>query len=99
MSEFLFLGTRRMAAAEVSPARTVRDLLALIAWYRGLRRWGLMRSFAVDQARRGGPGVYLVVRASSFAAAGRLAAGWERLACYDVTVLPLSGGTASGSSW
>ena len=99
MSEFLLLGTRRIAAAEVSLATTVRDLFALIAWYRGLRRWGLMCSFAVDHARRGGPGVCLVVRASSLAAAARLAAGWERLACYDVTVLPLCGGTISGSSW
>jgi hypothetical protein len=89
VSEFLLLGIRPVVPGELSPARAARDLAALAAWHRCLRRWGLLRSFAVGHQGRAGSGACLVVRVSSPAAAGRLAAGWERLAGYDVTVLPL----------
>ena len=89
MSEFLLLGIRPVATGELSPARAARDLVALAAWHRCLRRWGLLRSFAVGQQGHSGPGACLVVRVSGPAAAWRLAAGWERLAGYDVTVLAL----------
>lgn len=88
MSDFLLLGIRPVAPGELSPAGVARDLVALAAWQRCLRRWGLLRSFAVGH-QGPGPGACLVVRVSSPAAAWRLAAGWERLAGYDVTVLPL----------
>jgi hypothetical protein len=89
VSEFLLLGLRPVVPGELSPARAARDLVALAAWQRCLRRWGLLRSFAVGSEGRAGPGTCLVVRVSGPAAAWRLAAGWERLAGYDVTVLPL----------
>jgi hypothetical protein len=89
VSEFLLLGIRPVAPGELSPARAAGDLVALTAWHRCLRRWGLLRSFAVGQHSRSGPGACLIVRVSDPAAAWRLAAGWERLAGYDVAVLPL----------
>jgi hypothetical protein len=89
VSEFLLLGIRPVLPGELSPARAARDLVALAAWHRCLRRWGLLRSFAVGHQGPAGPGACLIVRVSGPAAAWRLAAGWERLAGYDVTVLPL----------
>jgi hypothetical protein len=89
MSEFLLLAARRAAPRELSPACAARDLLTLAAWHQCLRRWGLLRSFALGRGGRAGLGTCLVVRVSGPAAAQRLAAGWERLAGYDVTVLPL----------
>jgi len=46
VSEFLLLGIRPVAQGELSPAHAARDLVALAAWHRCLRRWGLLRSFA-----------------------------------------------------
>ena len=99
MSEYLLLGMRTAAAAELSPARTGRHVAASAAWHQWLRRWGLLQSFALapgDQAWPAGsfgypaqPRAYLVVRASGLAVADRLAAGWARVAGYDVQVLPL----------
>jgi len=89
VSDFLLLGIRPVVPGELSPARAARDLAALTAWHRCLRRWGLLRSFAVGHQGQAGPGTCLVVRVSGPAAARRLAAGWERLAGYEVTVLPL----------
>jgi hypothetical protein len=89
VSEFLLLGTRRPALGELSPAGAARDLAALAAWHRCLRRWGLLRAFGVGRGCPATPGACLVVRVSGLAAAQRLAAGWGRLAGYDVTVVPL----------
>jgi hypothetical protein len=96
VSEFLLLGTRPAIPGELSPARAARDLAALAAWQGCLRRWGLLASFGVGRAGRGGPAACLVVRVSSPAAAWRLAAGWQRLAGYDVTVLPLADAADGG---
>ena len=92
MSEFLLLGTRPVAAQEVSPARAAHDLVALAAWHGWLRRWGLLRSYAVRPPWLAGPRVLLLVRATGPAAARRLAAGWERAGGYQVTVVPMCDG-------
>jgi hypothetical protein len=89
MSEFLLLGTRLAAPAQLSPARAGHDLAALATWHGWLRRFGLLRSFAVRCGRHAEPAACLVVRVSGQAAAQRLAARWESLAGYQVTVLPL----------
>jgi hypothetical protein len=89
MSEFLLVGTRQAAPGELSPACAARDLIALAAWHGWLRRWGLLRSFAVRREDRAVPGACLVVQVSGPAAAERLAAGWERLAGCEVAVLQL----------
>jgi hypothetical protein len=97
VSEFLLLGTRPAPAPEMSPARAARDLAALAAWHRWLRRWGLLRSYAVRPPWLAGPRVCLVVRAAGPAAARRLAAGWAQAGGYQVTVLPLrDGATGEG---
>ncbi len=98
MSEFLLLGTRPAMPGELSPARAARDLAALAAWQGCLRRWGLLASFAVGRAGRGGPAACLVVRVSGPAAAWRLATGWQRLAGYDVRVLLLVGAAGGGQA-
>ena len=89
MSEFLLLGTRPAPSPELSPAKAARDLTALAAWHRWLRRWGLLCSYAVRPPWLAGPRVFLVVRATGPAAARRLAAGWEQAGGYQVTVVPL----------
>jgi hypothetical protein len=89
VSEFLLLGTRPAPPPEMSPARAARDLATLAAWHRWLRRWGLLRSYAVRPPWLAGPRVCLVVRAAGPAAAARLAAGWGQAGGYQVTVLRL----------
>lgn len=89
MSEFLLLGVRPVPSPELSPAKAARDLTALAAWHRWLRRWGLLCSYAVRPPWLAGPRVFLVVRATGPAAARRLAAGWEQAGGYQVTVVPL----------
>ena len=69
MSEFLLLGTRLAPSPELSPARAARDLTTLAAWHRWLRRWGLLRSYAVQPPWLAGPRVFLIVRATGPAAA------------------------------
>jgi hypothetical protein len=98
VSEFLLLGTRQAAPGELSPSRAAHDLIALATWHGWLRRWGLLGSFAVWRADRAGPTACLVVRVSGPAAAARLAAGWERLAGLDVSVLPLAEAAAGRRS-
>jgi hypothetical protein len=94
VSEFLLLGTRPAAAREMSPARAAHDLAALTAWHGWLRRWGLLRSYAVLPPWLAGPRVLLLVRATGPAAARRLADGWERAGGYQVTIVPMcDGGT------
>jgi len=56
VSEFLLLGIRPVLPGELSPAGAARDLVALAAWHRCLRRWGLLRSFAVGHQGRPGRG-------------------------------------------
>jgi hypothetical protein len=96
VSDFLLLGVRPWAPAELSPVRTAHDVAASAVWHRWLRRWGLLRSFALPPAGPAGPlgsraeaRAYLVVRASGRAAADRLAADWGRVGGYQVHVLPL----------
>jgi hypothetical protein len=89
VSEFLLLGSRPVPPPELSPAKAARDLTALAAWHRWLRRWGLLCSYAVRPPWLAGPRVFLVVRAAGPAAARRLAAGWEQAGGYQVTVVPL----------
>jgi hypothetical protein len=96
MSEFLLLGMRPARSPEMSPARAARDLAALAAWHRWLRRWGLLRSYAVRPPWLAGPRVCLIVRATGPAAARRLAAGWEQAGGYQVTVVQLCDGTIRG---
>lgn len=49
MSEFLLLGVRPPGSAEVSLRRAAHDVVAVQAWHRLLRRWGLLRSFAFPE--------------------------------------------------
>jgi hypothetical protein len=95
VSEFLLLGMRSAPSPEVSPSRAARDLAALAAWHRWLRRWGLLRSYAVRPPGLAGPRVCLIVRAAGPAAARRLAAGWEQAGGYQVTVMELCDGAIS----
>jgi hypothetical protein len=95
VSEFLLLGVRPVPSPEVSPAKAARDLTTLAAWHRWLRRWGLLRSYAVRPPWLAGPRVFLIVRATGPAAARRLAAGWEQAGGYQVTVVPLCDAAAA----
>jgi len=90
MSEFLLLGARRPGTAETSPALAARDVAALSTWHQQLRRWGLLRAFALPQDSPGGLRACLIVRASGQPAASWLAEEWERRSGYQVAVLPLS---------
>jgi hypothetical protein len=96
VSEFLLLGNRPPVAGEISPACAARDLVALADWHRWLRRWGLLRAFALPRDPGSGLRACLVVRASGDGAAHRVAEGWGRLSGYQVTVLPLSGPDEDG---
>jgi hypothetical protein len=89
VSEFVLLGMRPAACLEVSPAGAARELVALSAWHGWLRRWGLLRSYAVRPPWLSGHWVILIVRAAGPAAAGRLAAGLAHAGGYDVTVVRL----------
>jgi hypothetical protein len=89
MSEFLLLGTRSARAGEVSLSRAAGDIVTLAAWHKCLRRWGLMRSFALPQDCAGELRACLIVRASGDQAASRLAAGWGRASGYQVRVLAM----------
>jgi hypothetical protein len=98
VSEFLLLGARSTPSPEVSPSRVARDLAALAAWHRWLRRWGLLRFYAVRPPWLAGPRVCLIVRAAGPAAARRLAAGWGQAGGYNVTVMELCDGR-SAKGW
>jgi len=91
MSDFLLLGARQpgMATAEISPRLAARDVVALTTWHQHLRRWGLLRAFALPQDPVGGLRACLIVRASGHRAARRLAEEWQRRSGYQVAVLPL----------
>lgn len=89
MSEFLLLGTRSRADQEVSPARLAADVATSASWHRWMRRWGLLRSYALPPEPRTGPRACLIVQASGQAAASQLASGWSRVSGYRVTVTPL----------
>ncbi|HYS32675.1 MAG TPA: hypothetical protein VEM58_10485 [Streptosporangiaceae bacterium] len=90
MSEFLLLGARPPGGGETSPRRAAHDVAALTVWHEQLRRWGLLRAFAVPPDSATGLRACLVIRASGHAAADRLAGEWERRSGYRVTVLRLS---------
>jgi hypothetical protein len=89
MSEFLLAGARGPARGELCLEAAARDLVAAAGWHVWLRRWGLLRSFALPLGGACEPSACLVVRATSADAAARLAAGWEQLSGYRVTVLQL----------
>jgi hypothetical protein len=90
MTDFLLVGTRRADRGELSPASAARDLLAMTTWHGWLRRWGLLRAFAVATEPWPVLRACLVVRASNRAAAEELATGWGCLGGYDVAVLALT---------
>jgi hypothetical protein len=97
MSEFLLLGARPPGAGEVSLSRAAHDVMALAAWQRWLRRWGLLRSFALPQDTVTQVRACLMVQASGEVAAERLAARWAQMSGYHVTVLPVwSAGVGEG---
>jgi hypothetical protein len=97
MSEFLLLGTRSDGDREVSPAALAANVAAAASWHRWMRRWGLLRSFALPLEPRTGLRACLIVRASGHAAASQLASGWGRVSGYRVTVTPLwTGAPAEG---
>ena len=93
MSEFLLVGTWPAAPAELPLAAAARAVVARAAWQAWLRRWGLLRSFGLP-ATPGELRACLVVQATGDEAADRLAAGWEWVSGYRVTVLRLADGTA-----
>jgi len=90
VSEFLLVGARQPGVAETSPGRAARDMVALNTWHQQLRRWGVLRAFALPQDPAGGLRACLIVRASGQLAASRLADEWRRRSGYQVAVLPLS---------
>src|SRR5215469_4627378 len=98
MSEFLLLGKRSPACYEVSPAHVAANVAAAASWHRWMRRWGLLRSFALLEPRTG-LRACLIVQASGLAAASRLASSWSTVSGYRVTVTPLcTGAAAEGGS-
>jgi len=94
VSEFLLLGARPSVPGEASLGGVARDVVALTSWHGWLRRWGLLRSFGLPRDPDGELRACLVIRASGQPAAERLAAGWEQVSGYRVTLVPLSGGAA-----
>jgi hypothetical protein len=94
VSEFLLLGTRPPAPGEASLGGVARDVMALATWHGWLRRWGLLRSFGLPQDPADELRACLVIRASGQPAAEWLAAGWVQVSGYQVTLVPLSCGTA-----
>jgi hypothetical protein len=94
MSEFLLLGVRPPGTAEVPLRRAAHDVIALATWHSWLRRWGLLRCFAMPQDSVTELRVCLIVQASGYAAAKRLAAGWGHISGYHVTVLQVCNATA-----
>lgn len=89
MSVFLLLGTRLQGDHEVSPAGVARDVAAAAAWYRSLRRWGLLRAFALASEPVAGLRACLIVQASGHAAADRLASDWGHVSGYQVSMARL----------
>ena len=98
MSEFLLLGVRSQAGGEIALDRAARDVIALTGWHQLLRRWGLLRSFALPDEPVAGLRACLLVQVSEHRAAIRLAAGWGRLTGYEVTVLPLRATAAAAGA-
>lgn len=96
VNEFLLVATRPSAPAEMSLAAAADSLAAVTAWQRWLRRWGLLRSFALPAGPVAGLRACLVVWASGDGAAERLAAGWAQVSGYRVLVMPLAD-VAAGS--
>ncbi|MGN6792126.1 MAG: hypothetical protein ACTHJW_07020 [Streptosporangiaceae bacterium] len=89
MTAFLLVGSRPLGGPERSPALAARDAAALMTWHRGLRQWGLLRSFALPDEDGSALRLCLIVQVSGADAAQRLAMRWERLGGYQVTVLAL----------
>ena len=89
MSEFLLLGARKAGSVETSPRLAAREMAALTTWHQHMRRWGLLRAFALPHDSASGLRVCLVIRASGQVAASRLAQEWRRMGGYEVSVVPL----------
>jgi hypothetical protein len=96
MSEFLLLGMRPQRDREVSPAGLACDVAAAAAWHRWLRRWGVLRSFALPCGPVADLRACLIIDASGQVAATRMASGWGRVSGYRVTVTQLCDAVASG---
>jgi hypothetical protein len=96
MSEFLLLGIRPQTDREVSPVGLARDVAAAAAWHRWLRRWGVLRSFALPGEPVADLRACLIIQVSGHPAATRVAAGWGRVSGYRVTVTPLCDAAAGG---
>jgi len=96
MSEFLLLGTRQAGTTQTSPRLAARDVVALTTWHQQLRRWGLLRAFALPPESATGLRACLIVRTSGEPAASRLAQEWERRSGYQVAVLRLCGAGRAG---
>lgn len=96
MSEFVLLSTRPPRVGELSLSGTARDVVALTAWHGWLRRWGLLRAFALPREHAGELRACLIIQASGHQAAERLAGRWGRLSSSQVTVLPLSAAAGEG---
>jgi len=91
MSEFLLLGVRPPRPGELGLSKAAHDVVALTGWHHLLRRWGLLRSFALPDEPVAGLRACLLIHATEQGAAAALAAGWSRLSGYEVTVLPMAG--------
>src|SRR5260370_906219 len=88
VSDFLRVGTRPSAPGDLPLAAAAHAVIALAAWLRSLRGWGLLRSFGLPADPGPELRACLVVRATGDEAARRLASGWGRVSGYRVTVLP-----------
>ena len=89
MTSYLLVGNRVPGAPERSPAMVANAAVALLTWHNELRRWGLLRSFALPDPVTGEAMLCLVVQTSGPAAAQLLARRWGRIGEYLVTVLEL----------
>jgi len=97
MSEYLLLGIRPQTDREVSPAGLARQVAAATAWHRWLRRWGVLRSFALPREPVADLRACLIIQASGQLAATRLASAWGCVSGYRVTVNQLCDPASSGA--
>jgi len=90
MTRFLLAGSAG-SAGELGLAAAAHRVVAAVAWYGWLRRWGLLLSFGLARDPAAEVRACLVVLASNDDAAERLAAGWGTVSGYRVAVLALTG--------
>jgi len=97
MSEYLLLGIRPQTDREVSPTSLACQVAAATAWHRWLRRWGVLRSFALPREPVADLRACLIIQASGQLAATRLASAWGSVSGYRVTVNQLCDPASSGA--